>query len=102
MGFNSGFKGLILSYSTLQAGFLLKCTKLFRSANPGLSRLYLRENSRQFLHHNPVLLILHTLKQDAMICGFLSSRHGANSGCGCRKPSPVMEGSCKGTEEKDV
>jgi hypothetical protein len=92
----------ILTYSALQAGFLLKSTKLFRSANPGLSRLYLREHSRQFVHDNPELPILHTLKQDAMIGVFVSSRHVASSGCGFGRRSLVLEGSCKVIEETDV
>jgi hypothetical protein len=89
------------TYSTLSAGFLLKSTKLFRSANPSLSRFYFREHSRKFVHHNPVL-ILHTPKQQAMINRFLSSRNRTNSGCGCRRRSPVLDGSCKDIEETDV
>ena len=54
------------------------------------------------MHHIQVLLILHTLKQDAMIGGFVSSRHETNSSCRCRRRSPNLEGSCKDIEETDV
>jgi hypothetical protein len=38
--------------------------------------------------------VTHT-KQQAMLSGSLSPRHGASSGCGWRRRPPDMEGSCE-------
>lgn len=84
-----------LTYSTLQAGLLLKSTKLFGSANPEFFRIYLRENSRRIVHHKSVPLILYTFKQDAVIGGFISTKSWATSSCWYGSVSPVMEVSCE-------
>jgi len=52
-------------------------------------------NNVDRISHNLLKAIVPTI---STLCGFLSRRHGVVSGCGWRRGSPEVEGSCESIE----